>query len=493
MSPNPCWLSLEQDGRLIFDWLAHLKNGSVTRFHVPLALRFRGRLNVGALEAAINRIVRRHDVLRSIFPDVAQLPPEIGRQLAAKLSARRRVPEPLFTSRRDDGAHIELRRVGDQTWGVDGHRLCGELCLDELDGALDRSVAPLLRASLRDHGASDHLLLVAFDHLICDGWSLEIFRRELVDGYRQMTGAASSVEALPEQYSAFARRQRQWLMTPEADTAINDARDVLAEWEDDQIRVGELEPLECDAPADAATVLPHSLVQAAREFCIGAHVTAYVFYLAALSVAFRSIYRRRRTAVWVRIAGGRDAAAASLFGWCAGEVLIGIETSDDMTLWDLVQQARGTIAAATSRPHVPRFVLERLRFLSAETDRSDRIEIALQVSEPKTIASRDVNAELTVQRLLIPRTMPRDAGIQVAVERTDQSTIVRCILPARLRRLFLASELADAVSRAAQQIVTAPSSTLAGAARAVAVRSAPHVAPRCWLSAAVEAGSSRAS
>ena len=38
-------------------------------YNVPLALRLRGRLNVEALQQSLGEIVKRHESLRSVFPN----------------------------------------------------------------------------------------------------------------------------------------------------------------------------------------------------------------------------------------------------------------------------------------------------------------------------------------------------------------------------------------------------------------------------------------
>lgn len=43
--------------------------GASGRYVIPLAIRLRGELDVGALEAAVGDVVERHESLRTIFPE----------------------------------------------------------------------------------------------------------------------------------------------------------------------------------------------------------------------------------------------------------------------------------------------------------------------------------------------------------------------------------------------------------------------------------------
>ncbi|HZE23090.1 MAG TPA: condensation domain-containing protein, partial [Blattabacteriaceae bacterium] len=47
-------------------FLAQMEGGSQA-YHVPLGLRLSGRLDVAALRQALDRIVARHEVLRTVF------------------------------------------------------------------------------------------------------------------------------------------------------------------------------------------------------------------------------------------------------------------------------------------------------------------------------------------------------------------------------------------------------------------------------------------
>src|SRR5689334_25174158 len=62
---EPCPLSFAQELMWLLD---HLIDTSA--YHVPRALRMKGPLNVEALEYALNKIVERHEVLRTTYQEV---------------------------------------------------------------------------------------------------------------------------------------------------------------------------------------------------------------------------------------------------------------------------------------------------------------------------------------------------------------------------------------------------------------------------------------
>src|SRR5205085_3292949 len=78
--------------------------------------------------------------------------------------------------------------------------------------AFDLGHGPLLRACLLRLREREHVLLVTIHHIVCDGWSLTIFAKELAALYEAISlNQASPLADLPVQYADFASWQRQWL------------------------------------------------------------------------------------------------------------------------------------------------------------------------------------------------------------------------------------------------------------------------------------------
>ena len=153
--------------------------------------RFKESLNVVALEQTLNEIVRRHQVLRTTFMVVDGKPVQVIVPAFA-------LPLPV----------VDLRHCSEIEREAEAQRLATE----EARRPFDLAKGPRMRTILLRLGEQDYMLFLAIHHVICDGWSMEVFIRELSEQYLAfVTGQPSPLPELPIQYADFAVWQREWL------------------------------------------------------------------------------------------------------------------------------------------------------------------------------------------------------------------------------------------------------------------------------------------
>ncbi|WP_456639423.1 non-ribosomal peptide synthase/polyketide synthase [Bradyrhizobium sp. USDA 10063] len=182
----PLVLSFAQQ-RLWF--LAQLDQGS-TNYHMPLALRLRGVLDRSAWQRSLDRVLARHEALRSVFvasegePSVEILP-------------------------KDAGLPVLEHDLRDRP---DADTALSELCQEEARTPFDLVRGPLIRARLIRTADEEHVFLLTQHHIVSDGWSLGILARELSQLYRAfLAGQDDPLPPLAIQYPDYAAWQRQWL------------------------------------------------------------------------------------------------------------------------------------------------------------------------------------------------------------------------------------------------------------------------------------------
>jgi amino acid adenylation domain-containing protein len=172
-------------------WLAQQLSPASPAYNMPVAVDLAGRLDAGALAAALSEVVRRHQVLRS------RLEARKGEvvQVVAPAAA---LPLP----------EIDLSGLPAAVAAAAAARLAAALARRSFDLARP----PLLRAALLGLGAREHRLLVTLHHVAADGWSCAILVHEMGELYT--AAAAGRASPLPEptiQYADWAAWQRERL------------------------------------------------------------------------------------------------------------------------------------------------------------------------------------------------------------------------------------------------------------------------------------------
>ncbi|MCP6760177.1 MAG: amino acid adenylation domain-containing protein [Fischerella sp. CENA71] len=182
-------------------WFLDQLEGENCVYNVPFFWQISGFLNIAVLEQALTEIIQRHEVLRTSFSIVDESPIQVIHahpQLKLQVLDWRQVPKEHQLSK------------------------ARQLATEELQQPFDLSNPPLLRVKLLQLAEQSHLLLLVIHHIVCDGWSMDIFRRELFALYTAFcNGESSPLPELPLQYADFAHWQRQWLQGEVLQTQLN--------------------------------------------------------------------------------------------------------------------------------------------------------------------------------------------------------------------------------------------------------------------------------
>lgn len=169
-------------------WLLDRATPGLTAYNVPRAIRIQGALNVDALSAALNDLVDRHEILRTVYSAGDHGPVQ---------NVRAHAPSPLTVT--------SLAHIGESAREAEVLRIA----LNEARTSFDLANDLLLRTQLLQSAPDDHTLIMVSHHIASDGWSRGVMYRELSAAYAaRVGGTAPKFEPLPVQYSDFAAWQR---------------------------------------------------------------------------------------------------------------------------------------------------------------------------------------------------------------------------------------------------------------------------------------------
>ncbi|WP_345891925.1 amino acid adenylation domain-containing protein [Burkholderia sp. Ap-962] len=255
-------------------FLAQLDGVSAT-YHIPLALRLRGRLDATAWQRALDTLLDRHEALRSTFvtvqgqPQVRLLP--VGTAL------------PVM--------HHDLRDAPDVQQQLQA------ISAQEAHAPFDLERGPLIRARVIRLSEDEHAFLLTQHHIVSDAWSFEVLLGELQALYgAYLDGLPDPLAPLAIQYPDYAAWQRQWLTGERLQAQGEYWRQTLAD-----------APALIDLPTDHPRPAQQSFAGAHVPVCLDAELTQALRRLAqAHGVTLFMTVMAAWAAVLARLSGQQD-------------------------------------------------------------------------------------------------------------------------------------------------------------------------------------------
>ncbi|HEY7767648.1 amino acid adenylation domain-containing protein, partial [Longimicrobium sp.] len=341
---------VERGGRLALSfaqqrlWFLEQLGEMGSTYHVPEQLRLRGALDRPALARALERIVARHESLRTVLLLVNGEPEQ--RILPVEESGFALVEHDL---RGQPTAEAHAERLADR----------------EAEAPFDLERGPLVRARLVRLADDDHLLLVTMHHVVADGWSMGVFNRELSALYTAFSqGQPDPLPPLPVQYADFAAWQRQW-----AEGEVLDAQ--AAYWTQTLAGAPELLELPTDHPRPArqdhaGATLP---VELSRELTAGLTAlghrhgtTLYMTLLAGWATVLARLSGQDDVLVGTPWANRTRPEVEELIGFFVNTLVLRVDLSVRPTLAGLLAQVKARALEGQRNQDIPfEQVVERLR------------------------------------------------------------------------------------------------------------------------------------
>jgi len=235
-------------------------------------------------------------------------------------------------------------------------RAAQELIRRQAARPFDLARGPLLRLVLMRLDRRDHILVVALHHIVSDGWSQEIFQRELTLLYPAFAaGRPSPLEELAIQYADFAVWQRGWLRGDRLATQLAWWREQFAD---------EVRPLElpCDRPRPAirryggvarTVELDPRLTEALRRLSREAEGSLYMTLLAAFMTLLFRLTGQRDVVVGSPIANRGRQEIEGLIGFFVNTLALPAKLAADHDVRQLLDRMRATALAAFNHQDLP--------------------------------------------------------------------------------------------------------------------------------------------
>jgi amino acid adenylation domain-containing protein len=316
-------------------WFIERLEGAGAAYNIPVRQRLRGELDRAALRRALDRIVARHEALRTVFAEVDGAPVQ-------RIAPAQECPFHL--------AEHDLRGAAEAAAEL---RL---LMADEAHAPFDLARGPLIRGRLVRIGDDDHVLLVTMHHIVSDGWSMGVFTRELGALYGAFReGRPDPLPPLAVQYADYGAWQRRWV---EGELL----REQAEYWREALAGAPELLELPADRPrparqdftgATVALVLGEELTAGLKALGARHGTTLHMTLLAGWAAVLSRLSGQDEVVVGTPTANRGREEIEGLIGFFVNMLPVRVELSDAPTVAALLARVRERALGAQHHQDIP--------------------------------------------------------------------------------------------------------------------------------------------
>ena len=312
-------------------WFVDKMTGSV-KYHLPSVLRLKGKLNIEALDHALNTIVNRHEVLRTVIIEVE------GKG---------------YQSVKDKD--LKKLKLIDGSIYKDNTEELQYYIRELINEPFDLSNDLMIRGHLIKLSEEDHVLVITMHHIASDGWSLSIIVRELVELYSAFEeNREAQLNELEIQYIDYSIWQKNILQGESLDKR-------LGYWKN---KLEGVEPLQM--PTDFARPPVQSSRGAISRFYIEKETAAslqalsqkngatmFMTLLSAFNILLYKYSGQEDICIGCPVAGRQFEEVESLIGFFINTLAIRAEVKGEVPFTEILGQVKQTTLEAFEYQDVP--------------------------------------------------------------------------------------------------------------------------------------------
>lgn len=318
-------------------WFLDQLEGKNAAYNMAMALRFKGNLNLSALEQALKSLIERHEVLRTNFATCNGIPITLVRTTS-------NFSLPL----------VNLQNLSEVEQQAKVQQFVNKERLQPFNLENDS----LIQGTLLQLQKKEHILLLTLHHIISDGWSMNLLRRELGIFYLAHTHKQENAIALPElpiQYIDFAYWQRERF-------AGEVLQQQLSYWKQQLDGAPPLLALPTDHPrptiqtfngAKQSQHLSQTLIETLKTLSQREGVTLFMTLLAAFKVLLSRYTGTQDIVVGSPVAGRNRNEVESLIGFFINTVVLRTHWDGNPSFRELLAKVKQVTLGAYEHQETP--------------------------------------------------------------------------------------------------------------------------------------------
>jgi amino acid adenylation domain-containing protein len=316
-------------------WFIDQLEGARAPYFFSVALRLQGILDLPALRTSLDTIVRRHEVLRTVFVGVEGVPRQ---EIEAERTFDFQSIDLIALSYAERERQVEFQKI------------------EEANGKFNLRTGPLIRGRLLRLQAQEHLLLINMHHIVSDGWSIAVFVGELSELYAgYLEGRPAALAPVVIQYADYAHWQHEWMRGD----LLNEHLDY---WRERLKGAAPRLELHTDRPRPVDQSFQGGNVRIAlnrltskrlRAFAQSRQMTPFMILFAAVAILLSRFSNQEDILVGTPVANRQQPELAAMIGLFVNTLVLRVEVRGDMMIEEFLKQVKDVTLGAYAHQEVP--------------------------------------------------------------------------------------------------------------------------------------------
>ncbi len=325
-------------------------------YNIPAILELEGELNPDALNYAVNKMIERHEVLRSSFHSVNGKP-------QVKIDDKFEYKIEILDLSNDDNKEEKTK----------------EILNEIIRMPFDLSKLPLFNIKLIKTKPDTHICAIVMHHIISDGWSIGVIVNEISELYKSfITSEEPELEELKIQYVDYAAWQKNILTGETLEKEIE-------YWKNELNGASFVLEIPTDKPRPQVQTFNGSLVNfnlseelsnKIEKISSQLNITPYMFLLGAFEILLSKYSRQSEFIIGTPIANRTKLETEKLIGFFVNTLAIRATVNKNMTVQELMKTVRAKMLSAYSHQSLPFEKLVEVIQPERDTSRSPLFQVA---------------------------------------------------------------------------------------------------------------------
>ncbi len=304
-------------------------------YNITNAFIIKGSLDLSVLKESINEIIKRHEILRTVFVE------ELGKPYQ-KILDNLEIEIPV----------IDLSMLSAQE-RVDKAK---NLAKNEAQKPFNLKKGPLIRLLLIKTAEDEYITIFSLHHIIADGWSIPILIRETVTIYEALKSKEEiSLPELQIQYADYAVWQKEFM---EGDLYKKE----LEYWKNELKGIPPVLDLPTDKPRPSIQTfngakykfdLSADLIQELKGLSRAQNLTLFMTMLAVFQTLLHKYSAQKDVVIGTPIAGRTSSQLENLIGFFVNNLVIRTRFENNLTFKELLKQVREVTLGAFTNQDMP--------------------------------------------------------------------------------------------------------------------------------------------